>query len=387
MDLKYESKICKMLQNDSRDDEFLVSRMIFLATYNTTLDLQELIDKHHLAETICTNIGRYTIQYTTKQKRVKELNPMEDMALTESLKLLFNITHFCPQRNGHFSPALPHILLLLVKRPISGKTPLDQVISPLVNSVINLNLDTRENLAIVFPKTLTDIHTDRLVEILDKSTNAYSDEELDQVLAPLLTLVRKVYALAPAEVQIRLQKTLLPSNDDRQQVLGKGSSLPSRLLRLCNNPSTPQTRESVSSFLFELSNKDATTFVHNVGYGFAAGFLFQHNVPIPENATDAWSTSESSSSRTRESQDSINARRVNPITGQFLNKEKEVPEVEMTEDEKEREAERLFVLFERYASLPSSRYIWRMLSKTQVEEDWGNERGESGDQGIPRGQV
>ena len=93
--------------------------------------------------------------------------------------------------------------------------------------------------------------------------------------------------------------------------------------------------------------------MQNVGYGFASGFLFQHNVPIPENALEAWSTNESEGSNTTASQDSSKlAGKVNPITGQLLDKEEKVEEVEMTQEEKEREAERLFVLFERYV-LPS----------------------------------
>jgi hypothetical protein len=41
-------------------------------------------------------------------------------------------------------------------------------------------------------------------------------------------------------------------------------------------------------------------------------------------------------------------REVNPITGQFLDEENQGPSLaDMTDEEKEREAERLFVLFER----------------------------------------
>jgi hypothetical protein len=106
--------------------------------------------------------------------------------------------------------------------------------------------------------------------------------------------------------------------------------------------------------LFELSGKDARNFVQNVGYGFASGFLFQHNVPIPENALEAWSTSESEGSAARASQDSRNLeRKVNPITGQLLEMEETVEVEEMTQEEKEREAEKLFVLFERFVSIIS----------------------------------
>jgi hypothetical protein len=345
--LGYESKACNKLKNDSRDDEFLVSRIIFLTTYNTNIDIEKLIDQYHLAENICVNIGRHTRQYTTKQKKVKELDPMEDMALVESLKLLFNLSHFCPQRSASFSPAIPHILFLLAKRPILSSKPLDSPIGTLVNALINLPLEQKDNVQALFPKSAPSVNVDRFIDILDKSTKVYTDDDLEQLVSPLLTLIRKLYEIAPKDIQLHMRKLLLPSNEDRQQPLGRAESLSSRLLRQSTNPGAPQLRESISSLLFELSGKDARTFVQNVGYGFASGFLFQHNVPIPENALEAWSTSGSESSHPRESQDSYKA--INPITGQTLESEPLIEEPEMTQEEKEREAERLFVLFERYA--------------------------------------
>jgi hypothetical protein len=335
------------LKNDSRDDEFLVSRIIFLTTYDSNVNIEKLIDEYHLAETICMNIGRHTKQYVTKQKKVKELDPMEDMALVESLKLMFNLSHFCPQRSTCFSPAIPHILMLLTKRSISSSKPLDPPIKTLVNALINLNLEQKDNVQALFPKSSPNINADRFIEILDKSTKVYTDDDLEHLVSPLLALLRKVYELAPKDVQRHMQELLLPSNEDRKQPLGRAESLSSRLLRQSTNPSTPQVRESTSSLLFELSGKDAKNFVQNVGYGFASGFLFQHNVPIPENALEAWSTSGSDSSHTRASQDSYKP--INPITGQTLESEPLIEEPEMTQEEREREAERLFVLFERYA--------------------------------------
>ena len=83
-----------------------------------------------------------------------------------------------------------------------------------------------------------------------------------------------------------------------------------------------------------MSDRDASRFVENVGYGLASGFLFQNNIPMPPSAP------ETSNARNTE-------RSVNPITGQFVDAEDPVDEPEMTQEEKEREAERLFVLFER----------------------------------------
>lgn len=351
VDLHYEQKSCqKLVKNDSRDDEFLVSRVIFLTTYNTNVNIEKLIDDYHLAENICLNVSRHAKQFVTKQKKVKELDPMEDMALVETLKLMFNITHFCPQRIGVFSPALPHILVILTNRGISSTKPLDQPIGPLINAMLNLALDSKENVTAFFPKAAPNINIDRLVEILDKSIKGYSDDELEQLVSPLLTLIRKIYDKSPKEAQRHMQKAMLPSSEDRKQILGRGTTLPSRLLRLSSNPVTPQVRDSISALLFELSDKDAKNFVQNVGYGFASGFLFKNQIPVPDSALEAYSTSESEASGTRGSQDSRNdiSGRVNPITGQLIEME-EMDEVEeMTQEEKEREAEKLFVLFERY---------------------------------------
>ncbi|CAG8953904.1 hypothetical protein HYFRA_00010865 [Hymenoscyphus fraxineus] len=340
VDLGYMSKACGKLKNDSRDDEFLVSRIIFLTTYGTTIDIAKLIDEDQLAEYICQNIGR---QAKIIVKPKKPADPMQDMALVESLKLLFNLTHFCPQRKAAFSPALQHILVLISKVPISSSKPMDPPVAQLVNALINLDLKHKDNVSTLFPKATPNTFLDCFVDILEKSTKVYPDSEIEQLVSPLLTLLRVMYEVAPKEVKTQMRKVILPSNTDRDQPLGRAETLPSRLLHLSTNPIIPQTRESASSLLFELSDKDASKFVQNVGYGFASGFLFSHNIPLPANALEAGSTS----SNERASQDGQNLEgKINPITGQFLDKEEKV-EIDMTDEEKEREAERLFVLFER----------------------------------------
>ncbi|KAK6581204.1 hypothetical protein PZA11_006692 [Diplocarpon coronariae] len=347
VDLGYEQKACNKLKNASRDDDFLVSRIIFLTTYNTNLDLENLVDQHHLAENICESVSRRAKPYATEEWEVGALDPMEDMALIETAKLMFNITHHCPQRTAAFSPAVQPILIILAKRSISSSKPLEPPIGSLVNALMNLDLEHKDNVATLFPSSTPLVNLDRLIEILEKSVKVYADDELEQNVSPLLTLLRKIYPLAPESVQQHAQTILLPSSEDRKQILGRADTLPSALLRLTKNPITPQVRESISALLFELSDKDARTFVQNVGYGFASGFLFQHKVPLPENALEAWSPGSDRSHTTASAGHDALAGRVNPITGQMLEMEERVEEVQMTEEEKEREAERLFVLFER----------------------------------------
>ncbi|KAG9317035.1 guanine nucleotide exchange factor [Chiua virens] len=78
----------------------------------------------------------------------------------------------------------------------------------------------------------------------------------------------------------------------------------------------------------------ATTLSGYLGYGNVAGFLFQKGVvsaPPRSNTSGAPTTTASGSP-------------INPITGTI---EREHEPINMTDEEKEQEAEKLFILFER----------------------------------------
>jgi hypothetical protein len=219
----------------------------------------------------------------------------------------------------------------------------------LLNSILNIALDQEEIKAALFPQDNPNKYVDRLVDILDKATNAYADDELDSLVSPVTTVIQKIYTVADPDVQKHMRDLLLPTFDDRKQPLGRGESLSARLLRISANITTPKVQESTGSLLFELSNKDAKRFVENIGYGYASGFLVRHKIALPENALEAQSAGNGESSSVSGGQQTWKA--VNPITGQTLESEPAVNLPEMTDEEKEREAERLFVLFERYVFL------------------------------------
>ncbi|KAJ0373243.1 hypothetical protein COL26b_008602 [Colletotrichum chrysophilum] len=338
VDLGYEDKACKKLKSDSFDDEFLASRVIFLTTYETNIDLLGLIQKHGLAETVVEQLGKHA-KLLAKGQNKSPVDPMEDMALNEILRLLFNVSHFCSSEASAFTASIPHIIALLWKQDISPKKPLDPPFNSLVNALLNLKLEDEDTQSSIYPKNEPKKVSERLIELLDLSLKAYTDNELEQLTTPLVGVLRRVHDGAPEEVKKYIRTTLLPTEEDRKEVLGRGTSLTSRLLRNSTNPMTPQLRDAISHLLFDMSDKDASKFVENVGYGFASGFLFQNNIPIPANASEAFSSGDGQ-------------RHVNPITGQFIDKEKDVDVPEMTEEEKEREAERLFVLFERQVCSP-----------------------------------
>ncbi|KAI3324728.1 guanine nucleotide exchange factor [Xylariaceae sp. AK1471] len=333
VDLGYEAKACNKLKNDSRDDEFLVSRILFLTTYDTDTNLQDLIDKHHIAEYIVKNLERHARHYNDGKPTAE---PMGDMALTETLKLLFNITHYCKDKTSSFTPAVPHIVTILCKGSFQFDTPLDSPVGSLVNALLNLELEAKEVHSSLYPPAEPTILSDRLIDLLTQSRTRYKDEELESTITALLGVIRAVHEHAPPDVQTSIRQKLLPTEADRSEVLGRSDSLPSWLLKNSTNPIAPVLRNTISELLFDLSDKDASTFVENVGYGFASGFLYNKNISIPQNASEAFSNAASGPDRP-----------INPVTGQFLDSERHPEEREMTEAEKEREAERLFVLFQR----------------------------------------
>lgn len=259
------------------------------------------------------------------------------------MKLLFNLTQFYPQRIPEFSKTIPSILTILRRIPLP--TPVFQApVTHLIHALLNLDLQedkvSGQKIASValFPRDSPALHTERLIAILEAGLVSEGNiDRLETAATPLVSVLRRVNAIAPLPVRTVMREELLPTKDDRSQPLGRSDTLPSRLLRLSTSPSSPNLKEAISSLLFELSDRDAITFVRNVGYGYAAGFLMTHKIDMPGTAFDA----------THGGTTHVGGQEVNPITGQRRDMEPEVREAEMTDEEKEREAERLFVLFER----------------------------------------
>ncbi|KAI4764925.1 hypothetical protein E4T52_02087 [Aureobasidium sp. EXF-3400] len=281
LDLGYGGKAAQRLRNDDRNDEFLISRIIFLLTYKTTVDLVELVEKHELANSICR-----------------------------------------PELILKFTSSVPDLFSILSHQKLPSP-PLQGAVSATINALMNMQIsdETCPNKARV----------EQLIDILDLSTKAYSESELEQTATPLLLLLRKIQGKASADLREHMQSLLLPNEKARSKPLGQGDSLPSRLLRLSISPAQMKLCESISGLFYELSGSNPTTFIHNIGYGYAAGYLSTHKIEVPETMMKA----------------DAQGADINPVTGQRLAAEPTNPEPEMTDEEKEREAERLFVLFER----------------------------------------
>ena len=352
VDLGYAPKAAEKLKNDDHEDEFLSARILFLLTYNTKVDFEQLIQQNQLCESINTQIARHSKCFASKSGRRKsETNSMVDMALIETLKLLFNITYYYPDLVPKFTPSVEPLVRIIMNHPLKTP-PLQPPITYLFNALLNLDLASAEKKTPIgpevrssplFPYSTPEEVVDRFTTIFNKAMRTMPENELDQAGAPLCTLLRRLYELAQPQMKEWMRNIMLPKDRDREKPLGVGETMAARLLRSSCSPNLPTLRENISSLLFELSDKDANKFVKNIGYGFAAGFLMNHNIEIPGSAAEANSMSTGS--------DASGGAAVNPITGQTLKaeeKDRPIEQVEdMTQTEKEREAERLFVLFER----------------------------------------
>ncbi|KAJ7880754.1 guanine nucleotide exchange factor synembryn-domain-containing protein [Mycena olivaceomarginata] len=175
-----------------------------------------------------------------------------------------------------------------------------------------------------------------------------ADHSLDDELSPLVVLITRL-CLADEPSRTRTRDWLVPADLDRSAAAGSLESRPDmlgRCLRLLSSVYHPRLKDSVGEMLFAMCDSDATTLSTLLGYGNVAGFLFNKgimNAPPPPATTTSASLSAAA------------ADNINPITGTA--QEARAPEPEMTPEEKEREMEKLFVLFdrlERTGTLPPS---------------------------------
>ncbi|CAG8590982.1 631_t:CDS:2, partial [Acaulospora colombiana] len=155
--------------------------------------------------------------------------------------------------------------------------------------------------------------------------------DFDEVITPLVALLKKLADEDDSAKNIERNR-LLPDDVDRSKPLEKGDSFSARLIRLMTSVMLPNLRDSVGELLYTLCDQDANVFIYHIGYGNGAGFLMSRNIMIPPPSAKQYVHNSDKS--------------INPITGQYL--DDEPPSLaSMTDEEKEREAERLFVLFER----------------------------------------
>ncbi|KAF2834996.1 hypothetical protein M501DRAFT_989194 [Patellaria atrata CBS 101060] len=349
-DSEYVGHVVNAMKSEDLMDQLISARILFLCTFVTTFDFEALFEEHHISGIINTTLSRYSEFIGTGPSSSRHGPSSIMAACDEVLKLLYTLIAKHPSSEPLFSSSVTPVLKLFTSFSLASP-PLQPPISSLINALSILPLpkqsDNASGFTDLFPESDSHIIVDRLDNILLSTIESSTPSDLDAQISPLIQSLLRIAEVAPANLKTHLQSQLLPSSEDREKVLGTGDSLPMRLLRLTNVPSAPHLMELIPALLFELSDKDPRKLVQNIGYGYAAGYLASQSIKLPEDALS------SASDRSRitelpEGEDELEGDiPVNPITGQRLDREAKVEIPEMTDEEKEREAERLFVLFER----------------------------------------
>ncbi|KAH7132778.1 guanine nucleotide exchange factor [Dactylonectria macrodidyma] len=308
-----------MQQSNDADDVSLSMRLMLLCSVDTTLDLTPHFEGGNLAQIININISHHA-RDAFEPSLVPTLNLLSTLGANRKYE----------SQTYRFLDSLPPILETLKKAAIPSP-PLSPLVSLLISSL----------LAIPFDQELPSSIVDKLVDILDLAlpTNLDNGEDADSTVSPLMALLLRT--TSQPGTKLRLRARMIASDHDRTTVLGRGDSLPHRLIRLSAEITAPNLKQLAALLLFKLSDEDPRQLITNVGYGYGVGILQSTNTPFsPEDLETG--------------QMAMGRSNVNPITGQMVAAETAASQpdlAEMTQEEKEREAERLFVLFERSVSL------------------------------------
>ncbi|KAJ1944852.1 hypothetical protein FBU59_002484 [Linderina macrospora] len=229
--------------------------------------------------------------------------------------------------------------------PINGRlsNPAKQATS------IALNFSTQEPPEIQplwFPASNQWQHIDNLLSIMTQlidgcildpvssTTNLAVSEERQVEITPVVLILLRAITENP-EARERIFNAIYPSGADYSQLPEDRPGISSNLVRVMKSPQGGMLPSAVGDLLYFLWKQDARQFVMAVGYGNAAGYMLARGIQIPADLMNKGGA---------DSKDRV----VDPVTGKYLDSEAIAKELaDMTDEEKEREAERLFILFER----------------------------------------
>uniref|UniRef100_A0A673AIV8 Synembryn n=1 Tax=Sphaeramia orbicularis TaxID=375764 RepID=A0A673AIV8_9TELE len=190
-----------------------------------------------------------------------------------------------------------------------------------------------------------------------------SGDKIKEKLTPVLNLLTES-CRAHRETRQYIRKYILPPLRDASQKPEEGCTVKSRLIRLMTHLDT-DLKHCAADLIFVLCKENVRRFVKYTGYGNAAGLLATRGL--------LGSGSKSSSSSTQYSSDSDSDTeeyrqvkdRINPVTGR-VEAEQPDPMQGMSEEEKEEEAKRLIMLFNKLSR--SVKLITLVLDKSLTEE-------------------
>ncbi|XP_017273957.1 synembryn-A [Kryptolebias marmoratus] len=273
--------------------------------------------------------------------------------ITEILKILFTITYSThKQEPSEDDAALYRHLVAILRLCLMRKCMLPEDTDELQGHAVNLlsalplqcldvlltvplQPDSKQSLGV----NMDCVHM--LLTFMERRLE--SGEKVKEKLTPILNLLTES-CRAHRETRLYIRKHILPPLRDVSQRPEEGTTVKSRLVRLMTHLDT-DLKHCAADLLFVLCKENVRRFVKYTGYGNAAGLLATRGLlggQGPRNSSSEAQYSSDSDSDTEEYRQMKD--RINPVTGR-VEAEQPDPMEGMTEEEKEEEAKRLIMLF------------------------------------------
>ncbi|KAJ3411417.1 hypothetical protein HDV05_002199 [Chytridiales sp. JEL 0842] len=416
--------LLKVLEEGKGDEVFLGLRLLFvLSAHGMNVGSEEVVVG------LLSEIGQTQLSLLQQQQQQTIIQGLGSPTslLTELLKLSFNLTHTPSptptlSKTQTWSPVirlLPPLVSLPTEKWGPAQHPLPPGLKDAIHLLMNFELskNTLELWALSAPSTknllkrCVDLASSILAlgmpfkervgfegydKLMDAGVRGLMEDTLPAVFIFLKGCVKR-----ETEWRGWVKEWVCPDGIDRSKKLDAMDCITSRLIKLMTSISMENLKNTISEFLFELFDAQPNNLVAYVGYGNAAGYLFQNNLlsgnPTTPDSLHSRSSSTSASTAVEDAEefasalsrgfDSTRMRTgagrsqrqqeqggvstnnnsgsgsgsnrsgggegsgavVDPITGEFQRPGKLMSEEweKLSEEEKEVEAEKLVELFER----------------------------------------
>ncbi|KAJ3153081.1 hypothetical protein HDU86_005379 [Geranomyces michiganensis] len=357
--------IAKILkeQNTSlpSDSQFLFLRLLFLVTVDDQVTVVRLLEPDcDLPATLVKLLHRSPAAQPPPTALISEI-----MKTTYNLMAVGSARDDAGQHNGQtavtlantevelswvakFEILLPEIITLLLTT--NTPAPLAPPLSHIVHTLLNFPLAPYRE---AFTENGEDI-VKRLCAILTDTLNAQdprqgtsaSGTDLDQVLPPLIIVMSGI-ARQDVSARAAMRSLLMPNEIDRSKPLDQGTTVTARLIRFMTALAVPNVRESVCDLLFILCDESAEKLVAYTGFGHAAGFLHAKGMMANPSGSGGGGGSAEAFGSSFHPAENDGGPALDPITGEHDRRGSRSEWDGMTDEEKEEEAEKLLVLFDK----------------------------------------
>ncbi|KAI8847539.1 guanine nucleotide exchange factor [Chytridium lagenaria] len=357
-------------KNESLDAWFLALRITFLLTAQSPTTLRRLERDYDLVQ-LLDNVLKPTSEKLLSSSALTSGFANEVMVISDVFKIIFNgmvsnqsfgssqifgsSTSVVSKTNEKkretskpYERLLPYVVDILVKYPVNSSNAISPPHNHAIHCLLNFALNDANKSLWGGREGLNSL-SDRLLDILSislkkllpyqagcglmKSDHLVLDGySADEVLPPVLLVLRDI-SRDDLEVRNHIVNIIMPKDIDRSKHLDEADTLTSRMIKLMTSVAE-NLKTCVSELFFILCDEQAPALVNYVGYGNAAGFLFQKgllagSVPTGIGAPDGPGGN------------------IDPITGEISQQTRNEEWDKLTDEEKEIETTKLIEMFEK----------------------------------------